>query len=449
MIKEISISNFASYKDVQKLEDLDRVNFVYGANGCGKTTISRLLSAYPGLPEGCDVVWEKGQALKAMVFNRDFVEENFRAEKIKGVFTLGNDTIELKRKIEQAKGVLDDLKGKRTNLKAQLDGFEAQLQEAKNEFQARCWKEIKKRYEGVFKPAFAGGLTGQRQFIELVLKRYVGNAERERAVDVNDLRDRAGLLFGRALESRDLPAFVDLAHIRELEMCDVPAKPIIGRSDVDVAQLIKSLGNSDWVRQGLSYVPKSMGKCPFCQGELPDDLVGRLESYFDKSFELGVAGIRSFYEEYSKSSTSVLNVLEFNASKHAEFGSNADYSRNVDVLRQCFESNKEKLESKISTPSQSVELQSVSDIIEILNNIIAEVVKKVVAHNKVVQNAASERLRLIDDIWYYISAEGSSWISVFLRQQSKLSETIKKLTALSDGAERSIKEQQYELSKLE
>ena len=449
MIKEISISNFASYKDVQKLEDLDRVNFVYGANGCGKTTISRLLSVYPELPEGCDVVWEKGLVLKAMVFNRDFVEENFRAEKIKGVFTLGNDTIELKRKIEQAKGVLDDLKGKHTNLKTQLDGFETQFQEAKNEFQAKCWVEIKKRYEGVFKFAFAGGLTGQRQFAELVQKRYVDNAERGNASDVNDLKDRAGLLFGTDLASRDLPVFVDLTRIRELEMSDLPAKPIIGRSDVDVAQLIKSLGNGDWVRQGLSYVPKSFGKCPFCQGEISDDLVGRLESYFDKSFELGVAGIRSFYEEYSKSLMSVLNVLEINASKHKEFGGSADYGRAVNILRQRFESNKEKLEKKISSPSQSVELQPVSDVVEILNNIIAEVAKKVDAHNKVVQNVASERLRLIGDIWYYISAEGSSWISVFLSQRSKLAVTMKKLTDVIESTERSIKEQQNELSKLE
>lgn len=449
MIKEISISNFASYKDVQKLEDLDRVNFVYGANGCGKTTISRLLSGYPELPEGCDVVWEKGLVLKAMVFNRDFVEENFRAEKIKGVFTLGNDTIELKRKIEQAKGVLDDLKGKHTNLKTQLDGFETQCQEAKNEFQAKCWAEIKKRYEGVFKFAFAGGLTGQRQFADLVLKRYVDNAERGNASDVNDLKDRAGLLFGTDLASRDLPVFVDLTRIRELEMSDLPAKPIIGRSDVDVAQLIKSLGNGDWVRQGLSYVPKSFGKCPFCQGEISDDLVGRLESYFDKSFELGVAGIRSFYEEYSKSLMSVLNVLEINASKHKEFGGSADYGRAVNILRQRFESNKEKLEKKISSPSQSVELLPVSDVVEILNNIIAEVAKKVDAHNKVVQNVASERLRLIGDIWYYISAEGSSWISVFLSQRSKLAVTMKKLTDVIESTERSIKEQQNELSKLE
>lgn len=449
MIKEISISNFASYKDVQKLEDLDRVNFVYGANGCGKTTISRLLSGYPELPEGCDVVWEKGLVLKAMVFNRDFVEENFRAEKIKGVFTLGNDTIELKRKIEQTKGVLDDLKGKHTNLKTQLDGFETQFQEAKNEFQAKCWVEIKKCYEGVFKFAFAGGLTGQRQFAELVQKRYVDNAERGNASDVNDLKDRAGLLFGTDLASRDLPVFVDLTRIRELEMSDLPAKPIIGRSDVDVAQLIKSLGNGDWVRQGLSYVPKSFGKCPFCQGEISDDLVGRLESYFDKSFELGVAGIRSFYEEYSKSLMSVLNVLEINASKHKEFGGSADYGRAVNILRQRFESNKEKLEKKISSPSQSVELLPVSDVVEILNNIIAEVAKKVDAHNKVVQNVASERLRLIGDIWYYISAEGSSWISVFLSQRSKLAVTMKKLTDVIESTERSIKEQQNELSKLE
>ena len=44
MINSINISEVASYNaDDHVMKDLGRINFVFGANGTGKTTISRVL----------------------------------------------------------------------------------------------------------------------------------------------------------------------------------------------------------------------------------------------------------------------------------------------------------------------------------------------------------------------------------------------------------------------
>ena len=44
MIKNISITNVATYDDNGvEINDLKKVNFIYVANGCGKTTISNFL----------------------------------------------------------------------------------------------------------------------------------------------------------------------------------------------------------------------------------------------------------------------------------------------------------------------------------------------------------------------------------------------------------------------
>lgn len=46
MIKKITIRDVASYDhEGIVLDDLRKVNFIYGGNGCGKTTLSRLLDA--------------------------------------------------------------------------------------------------------------------------------------------------------------------------------------------------------------------------------------------------------------------------------------------------------------------------------------------------------------------------------------------------------------------
>ena len=44
MITQIDIKNVATYDNQGvRFDDLKKVNFIYGANGCGKTTISNFV----------------------------------------------------------------------------------------------------------------------------------------------------------------------------------------------------------------------------------------------------------------------------------------------------------------------------------------------------------------------------------------------------------------------
>ena len=77
MISEIQINApVATYQNITKLTDLRRINYIFGANGTGKTTISRVISRAVG-HEHCLITWQGGIELQCMVYNRDFVEQNF------------------------------------------------------------------------------------------------------------------------------------------------------------------------------------------------------------------------------------------------------------------------------------------------------------------------------------------------------------------------------------
>ena len=43
MIKSISLKNVALYKNEAKIENLNKINFIYGSNGSGKTTLTNFL----------------------------------------------------------------------------------------------------------------------------------------------------------------------------------------------------------------------------------------------------------------------------------------------------------------------------------------------------------------------------------------------------------------------
>ncbi len=85
MITRVQISDEASFgPDVQTLDDLKATNFIYGANGSGKTTISRLIADH-GSRGG--VTWPSAMPLECHVYNSDWVSANLhQSEAFKGIF---------------------------------------------------------------------------------------------------------------------------------------------------------------------------------------------------------------------------------------------------------------------------------------------------------------------------------------------------------------------------
>ena len=67
MLEKIHIKKVATY-DNQGVEfnDLKKINFIYGANGCGKTTISNFVydNSNPDF-NSCSLTWQNNLPLKA------------------------------------------------------------------------------------------------------------------------------------------------------------------------------------------------------------------------------------------------------------------------------------------------------------------------------------------------------------------------------------------------
>jgi wobble nucleotide-excising tRNase len=103
MIDSITIAGIATFGNTpEALNRLSQVNFVFGSNGTGKTTISRVIAEESNFPT-CKVQWKGGTKLQPMVYNRDFVERNFnQSAELKGVFTLGEKQVDNYLKVFKA-----------------------------------------------------------------------------------------------------------------------------------------------------------------------------------------------------------------------------------------------------------------------------------------------------------------------------------------------------------
>ena len=408
MIEKIEIKIVASY-DLTGIEikDLKKVNFIYGANGCGKTTISNFLHNTSDTKFGnCSINWKNTQELKTLVYNKEFRERNFGKGKIGGVFTLGEATTEqisaINEKVEELKIIKADGVKKRETLNTQIQKKET----LENNFKETSWTKIYKKYETVFKEAFTGSLQ-KESFKNKLLSEFGSNTKT--LVTFDELTEKAKTIFGKVPQNIALINAITFDRIIEIENNLIWKKIIVGKADVDIAKLIQKLNLNDWVNQGRNYIQEN-NTCPFCQQEtISEDFKKQLEDYFDETYLSDLNTIKALKEEYSSLMNNIvneLNSLETNQKSFPETKLNIDrFSAYLKTLISQNTTNGEYLNNKIKEPSRSVELVSVKEQLDLITELITSSNAEITKHNNIVTNFTTEKIGLTQSIWKYIIEE--------------------------------------------
>lgn len=279
LIEGLKIAGCASYSaEGQNLTELRKINFIFGANGSGKTSISRVIAA-PADHPACAIRWVNQRPLDCLVYNADFVERNFRSS-LPGIFTLGENDGAVLDKIEQAKKHVEDIErdiSARNIVLNGKDGGHGKVRERadlRENIENECWK-LKNRHDADFQSAFAGVRGSKASFCDKILSEWTSNQAAIHPLD--DLKKRAAVIFEKGLKRESAIRVPESAELRRLEALPILAKKVVGQGDVDIAGLIDRLGNSDWVKQGIGYFVQSTPQCPFCQQDVEADLAKRIQ----------------------------------------------------------------------------------------------------------------------------------------------------------------------------
>lgn len=253
MIESIKIASCATFVgDAQVLDKLSTFNFIFGSNGSGKTTISRVI-ANPDKYSSCSVNWKSSLDLQTMVYNRDFVETNFKD--LKGVFTLG-DNVDALEKIKEAKIGLASHENAIIGMTVTLQGADgkggklADLQASDTDFERKCWEQ-KKKHDAKFMAALEGFRKSAEKFKGKILQECASN--KSTLLSLGELEIKAATVFGEAPTKEPILPDISFDLIQTYESDPIMKKRVLGSTDVDIAEMIKKLGNSDWVRAGRSY----------------------------------------------------------------------------------------------------------------------------------------------------------------------------------------------------
>lgn len=205
MITNIEIKNEASYDQTgQPMDGLKQVNFVFGSNGTGKTTISRVIDD-PDKFTDCNVTWDGGTPREARVYNQDFVAANFgESNELKGIFTLGEDNKKLVQDIADTKAQLDTIDADLKKLTSTLSGADgasgkkAERDQLMDEFKETCWT-YKKKYETTFRKALTGTMGKKAEFATRLRKEAQDKSADLKTLE--ELKEKAQSVYTDDLET--------------------------------------------------------------------------------------------------------------------------------------------------------------------------------------------------------------------------------------------------------
>lgn len=406
MIEAISIADEATFDSTPQLMDgLSQFNYVYGANGTGKTTLSRII-AQSAVYSGCSLTWKNGTELETVVYNRDFVSANFhQCDELPGIFTLGEKNAGILKKIAEAQQTRDELIRKLEMLKITLQGADgnggkkAELGIIEDTLKDACWSQ-KQKYDAKFKGAFEGFRNSQDKFKEKVLQESTSNTES--LCDLADLESRAETIFSQKPTLATPIQPIDFGKLLDFENSPILTKHVVGKTDIDIAALILKLGNSDWVKAGRTFHSSEEAICPFCQQKTPASFENSLNEYFDEAFEQDTAAIATLETNYTTESARLQQRLNQLLTAPGPFLDVEHLQSEKDLFDARIRLNAQHLGRKKMEPSQSIQLESLANVCEAITATLTDANSKVAANNSTVNNLDAEKKKLTSQVWRYL-----------------------------------------------
>lgn len=388
--------NRATFTDVP-IEDLTFINFFYGNNGAGKSSIAHAIDEDEGIE------WADGKTrddYDVLVYNQDFINDNFmNYDNLKGVFIFGEEDIEAKKKIDE----LTELKKQKSDARQDaLDEYEkktAGKTSALKQFEATCFTktaDIRKRFEKCMV-----GKKQKKNFAEAVLAETKPTehdlAELERIYDVAfDDSARAYSEFKKA-------ATTTYGNLPGKDLLD---KTIVSSSDTPFAKFIKALGEtaSDWVRVGHThYAGTAGGKCPYCQQKLPANFETDIAATFDAQYQQDIRDLGRFQDTYSRETDEILRVLQSNTDDVLPSIDLKAYQEKLDLLESKFKINNQRIAEKAKEPSKKISLEDTDTLLLEIGALIDDINKSIQANNNIVSEKRSSKAKCKTEIMQYLA----------------------------------------------
>lgn len=395
MIKTIKITNQATIKDMEIAPY--QVNYFFGGNGSGKTTISKFLDDNNNIENGFIVNDSDSEIL---VYNKSFVELNFRDKNaIQGIFTIGESAVDAISFIEEKEKEKREIEKDIQKYQNSIDSLQTEINNLLHEYEQNCWN-IEKRVGPTFSEALKGYRGSVKVFAQKCKDSYNGN---QCNLNLDELKTTYNQLFQKeVLEYSEVATF--LINFNELETSPILSESIVNSSNSTFSKFIENLGNINWVSQGINFISNDK-ICPFCQQRIPAPIIEEMNSIFDETYTQSIELLKKLYSDYEQrknDTTAFFNNIQ-SLINNIPFIDGANlFELKKDVLA-IIDKNLSLLNNKLQTPATPCTLEDTTLIINKINTEINAYNKQINDNNILAKNISQARKDFSITLWDYIA----------------------------------------------
>lgn len=422
MITEIHIENVASYKGASKLSPINKISLLYGLNGTGKSTISNFLYN-PELEQYKDCKLNKSGECDILVYNQQFLSDYFYEEdSLKGIFTLSKENKNVLQRIHQETKNLEELERNNKVIYENLVNVENRLSKRKESATNSVWK-IKTSYSGgdrVLEYCLDGLKRIEKLFDHI---NSIPMPETKPQDTIEKLKSEVSSIKGDNAVRIDRLNNYNFSGSK-VEKDALFKKIIVGSQEGSVAEFIDNLGNIDWVKNGLEYVPNEISgnavECPFCQEKtITIKLLSSIKNVFDLSYENDIEALRKLQESYQESSGELtfgniddLIVVTPELSKQWRLA--------TEKVKAIHRENTLLIEKKIKNPSSPIELKSSGDAVSEINDATVKLNYLIDSHNSKLEDKGKSLNDIKNRFWNLMRWDYDQTLSSFATESAEL-----------------------------
>lgn len=415
------------------------INFFYGKNGTGKSTIAQAIADDVGIKWG---IGQSSESFDVLVYDDAFRLANLQNyENLAGVFTISEQNISVQNQVTEKRKTLTEQQNLYRSSGEEIDKFKADLDALKSTFQNDIWERARKYREGFDKTQ--EGRKQKRTFAEAVLR--VSETPVKGKADENEMRELYDTAFDVFSKTYNLCNF----PTDQLPLSELLLKVIVSSANTPFADFMKKINASAWVRQGHErYHQVAKNQCPYCQQTLPDDFEAQLEACFDSTYEENLVQLRNYKQNYDSKAEHILEVLQNNLADPFPKYDYGEYKDKLTILEKTVEENSRAISDKINDPTIVVQLADTAILLSELSSIVEQVNRQIKKNNDVVNAKQQKQNECKKMVWGHIAFILGSDVSSYLESKSDIEKKLKFAEKTNSSAEQTVKKIQNEISAL-
>jgi wobble nucleotide-excising tRNase len=416
----------ATFKDTNTSISPTYINYFFGNNGTGKSTIAKAIQS------GTGVEYTPGRSAsdyQVLVFNQEYINRNMQNfHNLPGVFTMAEENAEIQDKIDDATRQLDEAQEKVTDATNKKEKLNNAKKNIRNKFCELIWQKTKKLREA-FPKTQVGYLKSKANFAEKV--KQCSSTE----CNLDELKRMYDSAYSSTSKIYShFNSIADTTVLDNIDGYDILSVAIVNSSDTQLAKFWKKINASEWVRQGhAAYHGKADGRCPFCSQLLPSEFEKLLTASFDNQYEENLSKLSKFLDDYRKEANTLYAPLFKIPDPLYPVLDVKPYNNKLEALKGIISTNIALIREKVAEPSKPIKLEKTAPILEELQEMIRGYNELISDNNTVVTNAPRKKEECRDKVFSLMSFKVQDSIKAFNKSTSTINEQLKEQQDIIDS----------------